>query len=221
MPGVVPAGGSKVSRTVVINPVTPNRAPKRFHLGLDMPARSDGLGGWQEVPRPRRKSLTEYVGPAVDKLDLSLQCDGFPHTSVQADVNWLADLGGRDGNQSPVFRVTGPVWMSGQLFVLNSLDWNDFIRDANTGVLVRQNLTLHCWKYEAASSVISGSPAKKHSGKSSGSSHPNTYTVRAGDTLQKIAARFYGSSSDWHKIAAANNLRDPNYLKAGQVLKLP
>lgn len=209
------------SRTVVIKPVTPNRGPKRFHLGVDLPARTDGLGGWQEVTRPRRKSLTEYIGPAVDKLNLPIKCDGFPHTSVQADVDWLGDLGRRDGEQSPVFRVTGPVWLSGNLFVCDSVDWGDFARSGTTGDLVRQSLTLHCWRYEAANSVISTSPAKKHSGKHSGSSHPKTYTVRKGDTLQKIAAKVYGKASDWHRIADANNLRDPNHLKVGQVLKLP
>lgn len=209
-------------RSVLINPITPNRAARRFRLGRDLPARTDGLGGWQEVARPRRESLTEYVGHGVGKLDLPLMLDGFPHTSVQADLDWLDDLGRRAGNQSPVFKVTGPVYLSGNLFVMASApDFGAFERRMSDGALVRQEITLHCWKYIAADVTISSSPAKKHAGSSSSGSHPKTYTVRSGDTLLTIAAKVYHDAAKWHQIASANRLRDPNYLKAGQVLKLP
>lgn len=44
------------------------------------------------------------------------------------------------------------------------------------------------------------------------------YTVRYGDTLAGIA-RYYGTT--WPAIAAANNLWNPNYIYAGQVLGIP
>lgn len=47
------------------------------------------------------------------------------------------------------------------------------------------------------------------------------YTVRSGDTLEKIAKREYGKSSLWTVIAEANPLRDPRRLKAGDVIRLP
>lgn len=49
-----------------------------------------------------------------------------------------------------------------------------------------------------------------------------TYVVQRGDTLWKIAARFYGSGLLWHKIYQDNatSIRNPNQLHVGQVLRI-
>ena len=50
-----------------------------------------------------------------------------------------------------------------------------------------------------------------------------TYTVKAGDTLSKIAKEALGNSSAYMEIFNANRdqLNDPNAIKPGQVLKIP
>jgi len=50
-----------------------------------------------------------------------------------------------------------------------------------------------------------------------------TYTVQSGDTLSKIARQFYGNPNDYMKIFQANTdqLKDPNMINVGQVLKIP
>ena len=50
-----------------------------------------------------------------------------------------------------------------------------------------------------------------------------TYTVKAGDTLSKIAKEQLGSANDYMKIFDANKdqLSDPDKIKPGQVLKIP
>jgi nucleoid-associated protein YgaU len=50
-----------------------------------------------------------------------------------------------------------------------------------------------------------------------------TYTVKAGDTLSKIAREYFGDANAYMKIFNANKdlLTDPDKIKAGQVLKLP
>jgi LysM repeat protein len=50
-----------------------------------------------------------------------------------------------------------------------------------------------------------------------------TYTVKAGDTLSKIAKEHLGDANAYMKIFNANTdqLSDPNKIKPGQVLKLP
>jgi nucleoid-associated protein YgaU len=48
-----------------------------------------------------------------------------------------------------------------------------------------------------------------------------TYTVKSGDTLSKIARRFYGDANHYHQIAAANGIANPDRIDVGQVLKLP
>ncbi len=48
-----------------------------------------------------------------------------------------------------------------------------------------------------------------------------TYVVVSGDCLWAIAARVYGTGSQFGKIAAANNITDPSLIYPGQVLTLP
>ncbi len=50
-----------------------------------------------------------------------------------------------------------------------------------------------------------------------------TYTVKAGDTLSKIAKQHYGNANLYTKIFEANKdiLRDPDKIQPGQVLKIP
>lgn len=50
-----------------------------------------------------------------------------------------------------------------------------------------------------------------------------TYTVKAGDTLGKIAQTQLGTTKKWKSLMAANSnlLKDPEDLKVGMVLKLP
>ena len=50
-----------------------------------------------------------------------------------------------------------------------------------------------------------------------------TYTVKAGDTLSKIAKETLGDANAYMKIFNANKdqLSDPDKIKPGQVLKLP
>ena len=49
----------------------------------------------------------------------------------------------------------------------------------------------------------------------------HTYTVRSGDTLQRIASRLYGDAQRWRDIAEANPGLDPRRLRVGQMIKLP
>jgi len=50
-----------------------------------------------------------------------------------------------------------------------------------------------------------------------------TYTVKPGDSLSKIAKQFYGDSNDYMRIFEANKdrLNDPNKVQIGQELVIP
>ena len=48
-----------------------------------------------------------------------------------------------------------------------------------------------------------------------------TYTVEPGDNLSKISKRFYGDPNKYATIAKANNISDPDKIKAGQELIIP
>jgi hypothetical protein len=51
---------------------------------------------------------------------------------------------------------------------------------------------------------------------------PNqSYTVKSGDNLSKISARFYGSPNHYPKIAEASNISNPDKIQVGQQITIP
>jgi nucleoid-associated protein YgaU len=50
-----------------------------------------------------------------------------------------------------------------------------------------------------------------------------TYTVAKGDSLSKIAKRFYGNAGDWKKIYEANKdvIKNPDLIYPGQTFRIP
>jgi nucleoid-associated protein YgaU len=64
------------------------------------------------------------------------------------------------------------------------------------------------------------------SGSSSTAPSPSggqTYTVVKGDSLSKIAKRFYGNAGDWKKIYEANKdqIKNPDLIYPGQTFRIP
>ena len=59
--------------------------------------------------------------------------------------------------------------------------------------------------------------------KATGGASADTYTVKAGDTLSKIAKQHLGNANAYMDIFDANTdqLSDPDKIKPGQVLKMP
>lgn len=49
----------------------------------------------------------------------------------------------------------------------------------------------------------------------------DSYTVQAGDSLWKIAERFYGDGFKWREIAKANDISNPSKLEKGLALNVP
>lgn len=47
------------------------------------------------------------------------------------------------------------------------------------------------------------------------------YTVKSGDTLGKIAKRFYGEAGHYKAIASASNIPNPDHIEVGQEVTLP
>ena len=56
-----------------------------------------------------------------------------------------------------------------------------------------------------------------------GSQAPETYTVKSGDSLSKIAQQLYGDGRKWRAIFESNRdlISNPDLIHPGQVLKIP
>ncbi len=75
--------------------------------------------------------------------------------------------------------------------------------------------TIPTWKNDIVADIkVTGGPA---------AASARTYTVKSGDTLSKIAKEHLGDGNAYMKIFEANRdqLKDPDVIKPGQVLKLP
>ncbi len=195
-----------------------------------------GYGGWSRVARPRKKALTEWIGR--DSLSLTIDFKmGERNRDSSADQNDLAQrirnlehLAALDINdpEPPRFRLRStpagviPHDYSNATQVewfIETLNWdkNAFVKDSGGDYLTAGG-TMVVTQYVAPEKPRPGKTSKK---KNSG--RRKTYRVRAGDTLQKIAARkdVYGNAKQWKKIAKANKIRDPKKLKTGRLLKIP
>jgi len=80
--------------------------------------------------------------------------------------------------------------------------------------------TIPTWQQDVQAD-IKVNPAAQTTGTSGRGS--KTYTVKAGDTLSKIAKEQLGDANAYPEIFAANRdqLSDPDKIKPGQVLKIP
>ena len=87
--------------------------------------------------------------------------------------------------------------------------------------------TVPSWRTDIVADIraLNDAPAPQAGGAHAGTSAApaQTYTVRAGDTLSKIAKELLGSAGDYPRIFEANRdqLSDPDTIKPGQVLKIP
>ncbi|HXO84489.1 MAG TPA: LysM peptidoglycan-binding domain-containing protein [Gemmatimonadales bacterium] len=72
------------------------------------------------------------------------------------------------------------------------------------------------------SNVRSGSSSTAPDG-TTRSDGGQTYVVKPGDSLSKIAKQVYGNTDDWRRIYDANRdiIKDPDLIYPGQTLRLP
>jgi nucleoid-associated protein YgaU len=82
--------------------------------------------------------------------------------------------------------------------------------------------TIPDWQREIQADIKVNPAAQRATG-TTGQTTGKTYTVKAGDTLSKIAKEQLGEANAYHEIFNANRdqLTDPDEIKPGQVLKIP
>ena len=83
--------------------------------------------------------------------------------------------------------------------------------------------TVPTWRDDIVADIKPLNTAPAATGPAPAAAAPATYTVKAGDTLSKIAKELLGNASAYTKIFDANRdqLTDPDKIKPGQVLKIP
>lgn len=110
-------------------------------------------------------------------------------------------------------------------------DYN-IVEDAKEGLDVSVDVNLKQWKSYGTKTVKVEQPAEntqvqtvsvEKERDASTAPTAKTYTVKAGDTLWALAAKYYGSGAQYTKIYNANTdkISNPNLIYVGQVLTIP
>ena len=84
--------------------------------------------------------------------------------------------------------------------------------------------TVPDWRNDIIGEIkVAPGAAATTGGATTGAAGATTYTVKAGDTLSKIAKEHLGDANAYNTIFEANRdqLNDPDKIKPGQVLKIP
>jgi nucleoid-associated protein YgaU len=124
--------------------------------------------------------------------------------------------------QKLVIRAEAPSQQASNHFwdAVKKVDSN-FAQDLNAQITVRP-------QQQASAKVTSPPPSPKvtpvsGSGQAAPGVAEKTYTVQKGDTLSEISKQFYGNANLYMKIFEANRdqLKDPDKIQIGQVLKIP
>jgi 5'-nucleotidase len=69
--------------------------------------------------------------------------------------------------------------------------------------------------------ALAPAPGVAAAAPSDGSAVGNSYTIKKGDTLWRIAAAKYGDGKKWHEICDANPGLSPSALRVGETITLP
>jgi hypothetical protein len=189
---------------------------------------SGGVGGWADVPRPRRTNLTEWQGAPQHRLTLPIMFDGWrAMTSVQGSVDTLTRMGKPDkGSQPPTIVVEGALQGTNLEWVIEDIEWLDGdLRNPENDVLVRRRANVTLVQY-----VVGVVYVEKKDGGDTGSTQYRRHRIKKHDTLHKVAAKYAGSkkpkviTAKAKAIKKTNKIRDPKrYFKkhVGKVILIP
>lgn len=86
---------------------------------------------------------------------------------------------------------------------------------SGTGTPLRATMSLTMRQYEPSNAFGRQNPT-------SGTPKPHrVHRVQAGETLDRIAASYYGDATRWRTLAAANAISDPLSLRPGSLISVP
>lgn len=188
-----------------------------------------GYGVWNKVARPFDKPITEWTNSDALSLPVSFLIDVELGMNVEATVANLELLAGLDADDQPAtFKIAGDppgvlphdaATESDRDWFIESLTWDadEAITEADGSARRRAgDMVLTEFVADETLAALKRKKAKKPAQKI----RKDRYTVKKGDTLNKIAAKLKVKGG-WKALAKLNGIRDPKKLKVGSKLKVP
>ncbi|GAB6897078.1 CIS tube protein [Kineosporia succinea] len=181
---------------------------------------------WRSAARTGRDVPTlEYAGAESGTMSFEVFFDttdtGETVTTHTGALIGLMDVNtGLPGSDQATGRLRPPTvsfhWGSFKSFeaVVTSLDVK-LVHFSSTGVPLRARVQVELLQYRKDTAFGPQNPT-------SGTPWPHTvHQVSPGETLDRIAARYYGDATAWRLIAEANNIHDPLAVRVGATLAIP
>jgi contractile injection system tube protein/LysM domain-containing protein len=182
---------------------------------------------WKEQPKPRFKPELQYTGWQLRSISMELFFDTYEAgTDVRQLTGQFAQLliptinDGGQGKRPPKVKL---IWGAGdplQASGLTTLDWileklnQKFTMFTGDGTPVRATLNVTFKEFIPPKKVNQQNPRRR-------SFPEKTYTVKAGDTLEGIAAALWKDPQKWRVIAESNGIDNPRLLDVGATLNIP
>lgn len=141
-------------------------------LGPERPDVSAGYGGWAEVERPRRTTVTTWTSQPARRMSLNVLIDNwYEGRSVEDQIRQLERMAlPRPGGQPPVVKVSAaggviPPFYEALGWVIDAISWGDGLTNENWN-RVRQAATVTLLEYVSDDLLAKRtSPAKKQRAK--------------------------------------------------------
>jgi LysM repeat protein len=185
---------------------------------------------WTQVPRTGQTPLVRKAGPRLRQMrfDTVFKADG---RSVEGGLRLLD----RFSNADNALAVAYGGFEAG-LWRLEDVRIRSTRRQPGTNVITEAEATLTFLEHvpdgylgptaakpTAAAPTRAAAPtaARPAAAPAKSAVAPKIHVVQRGDTLSKIAAKYYGNANRYPEIAKANGIRNPNLIKPGQRLKIP
>lgn len=198
------------------SPITVPYAPRAVN-------HSDLTPGYTEIDRAMGSPIIRRNPPRLRKMSFTLffgstSPDASQHDRILSLVNIAR---GRREVRVNYGRFETGLWR------INSLSIDSNMRNRQ-GEITRAEVSVEFIASEMSPinrGPVSGGNRGPVSGGNKGTrgkkKRPKFYRVKRGDTLSKIAVRFYGNAKAWKRIATANKIKNPRKLKVGRKLRLP
>jgi LysM repeat protein len=210
---------------ITLTPLSYPGAALTLPLGKKKPLFSGGIAAWDEVPRPRRRAMTEFSGESPLKYTFDVVLNAFPDGDVEPLIGRIMGWAAINGlpYQPTLIKASGPIVYPQVIYFLSKCDQVEESMEFNaTGRICRQYLDLELTEYRAPDLVIqTPPPAQAAQQRAPDPPAQRTHTVTSGDTLWAIAASLLGKGQRWQEIADLNGVRDPRALRIGTVLRIP
>lgn len=183
----------------------------------------EGDATHSEHPRDGKKPWLEFSNPGLDEVTFTIIADAqfqVKPKSIEKKLQKYKNEG------AAKYLTLGGSKVGSNPFVITKMSdayktimWNGRVQSITMDITLKEKPTAHKKKKTASKK----NDKKTKTAKSAKKASYDIYTVKKGDSLWKIAKKYYGSGGKYTKIynANKNQIKNPNLIRVGMKLKIP